>query len=46
MLPGGTGTLCMIRGLFPGLDLPYKADPTKFLTATGEELLDDLSVDR
>ena len=32
--------------MFPGLDLPHKADPTLPLTAVGEGLLDDPSVDR
>ena len=31
--------------MFPGLDLPYKVNPAKPLTAAGDEL-DHLSVDR
>ena len=31
--------------MFPGLDLPYKANPVHPLTAAGEEL-GNLSVDR
>ena len=30
--------------MFPGLDLPYRANPAQPLTKVGEEL-DDLSVD-
>ena len=37
--------ICMIYHMFPGLDLPYKADTAQPLATAGEEL-DDLSVDR
>ena len=43
MSPGGAGTVCMIRHMFPALDL-YHADPAQPLTTAGEEL-DDLHND-
>ena len=38
MMPGGTRIICMIQDKFPGLDLPYEADPAQPLTTAGEEL--------
>lgn len=46
MLWGGSRVPCMIYGgMFPGLDLPYKADPAQHLLTAGRDI-DDLSVFR
>ena len=37
MLPDGSGIICMIWAMFPGLDL-YYTDPAQPLTTAGEEL--------
>ena len=38
----GTRTIRTVWDMFPGLDLPYKADPAKPRTAAGAEELDDI----
>ena len=47
MLQGGSGKICMIYHMFPGLDL-YCTDPAQHLITAGEDLddLSDLSVRR